>query len=75
MYLSERNPKLRSEASRTVCDFWAQVGNLGFAAERSDIVFHGGQEGGSGSSNLQAWAPGQPEDSKSGTSFRGKKDR
>ena len=52
--LSERNPRVRTEASRTVCDNWAQERNLGFAAQRSNLEFHGDQEGGSGRSYRQA---------------------
>ena len=43
MYLSGRNPTMRPEASRTVCGNWTQVRSLGFAAQRPDVNFHGGQ--------------------------------
>ena len=48
MCLSERKSRTRS---RTVCDHWAQVGNVGFAVERYDTEFYGGKAGGSGLSN------------------------
>ncbi len=58
MCLSERNARMRAEASRTVCDNWAQVRNLGFAAQRpSAPILLTPME-------FQAWAPGQAEDSK-----------
>ena len=46
MCLSGRNPRMRREASRTVCGNWAQVRSLGFASQRSDVNYHGGQKGG-----------------------------
>ena len=48
MCLSGRNPVMRPEASRTVCGNWAQVRSLGFASQRSDVNYHGGQKGGRG---------------------------
>ena len=39
---------MRPEASRTVCGNWTQVRSLGFAAQRPDVNFHGGQDGGRG---------------------------
>lgn len=58
MCLSERNPRMRPEPSRTVCDNWAQVRNVGLAAQISDLEFHGGQEGGSGWSKSTGLGPG-----------------